>query len=655
MSTPKLSSKIWNFFTINAEDESKANCDVCNKRLTRGGRNARSYGTSALINHLRSFHHSEYDEYTRSTESHKRKRDDEEDSKRKHSKQGNLDYFIEKMTPFGQNDPRKHAITKSIGEMIAVDMQPFCLVEDIGFTRLMKVLEPRYKLPSAMHFSRTIIPDMYLSVKAIIQERVDKALYVCFTSDAWTSDNNLHAFLSLTAHWIDSNWERQYAFLQLRLLEVSHTGEMLAAELLSIMEEWKVVRDRRGILVRDNGSNMVKAARVAKISDLGCYIHTLQLVVGESLKTQKAVRDAIAIARGIVSHFRHSSKATAHLKRIQESLNSNRTDDVLDVTDQVHPAHRLIQDVPTRWNSTYYMLERLLEQKRAIGVYSQEADIKSLTANQWSLVDKVLNTLKPFEEQTKQASLASSHAGMIIPGVRLLERYLQRTKNPGDDAGIQTMRTEIYTDLHARFQHLMTNKTCVVATVLDATYKLRFFDSNEKANARQILLEVALKEIRTRRSKTARVTSATQCNSEQSDFDVVAADSDMKHGASSVLDDYWEDFDDQQQEHTAGFDSTTDEAICLKELDAYLAEPIQPRVTPPLDPIEYWKLNQRKYPILADCAQSFLATPASSVESERSFSSASDICKDKRSSLAPHKLEQLLFLKKNLSVVNFNY
>ncbi|KAL3876495.1 hypothetical protein ACJMK2_034337 [Sinanodonta woodiana] len=68
MSTPKLSSKIWNFFTINAEDESKANCDVCNKRLTRGGRNARSYGTSALINHLRSFHHSEYDEYTRSTE-----------------------------------------------------------------------------------------------------------------------------------------------------------------------------------------------------------------------------------------------------------------------------------------------------------------------------------------------------------------------------------------------------------------------------------------------------------------------------------------------------------------------------------------------------------------------------------------------------------
>lgn len=566
------------------------------------------------------------------------------------------------MTPFGQNDKRKQAITKSIGEMIAVDMQPFGLVEDTGFTRLMKVLEPRYKLPSAMHFSRTVIPDMYMSVKAIIQERVDKAQHVSFTSDAWTSDNNLHAFLSLTAHWIDSNWERQYAFLQLRLLEGSHTGEMLAAELLSIMEDWKIVGDRRGILLRDNGSNMVKAARVAKISDLGCYIHTLQLVVGESLKTQRAVKDSIATARGIVGHFRHSSKATDHLKRIQESLNSNRADDD---TDQLLPAHRLIQDVSTRWNSTYYMLERLLEQKRAIGVYSQEAEIQSLTANQWNLVEKVLSTLKPFEEQTKQASLASSHAGIIIPGIRLLERFLQRTKNPGDDIGIQTMRTEMYTDLHARFLHLISNTTCVIATVLDATCKLRFFVNDEAAKAKQMLLEVALKEIRTRRSATATVTSATQCTSGQSDFEVVAVElvhSDVnlddrnKPSASSfVLDDYWQDFDDQQEAHSAGFDSATDEEVCLKELDAYLAEPLQPRVTPPLDSIEYWKLNQYKYPILAGCAKSFLATPASSVESERSFSSASDICEDKRSSLAPEKLEQLLFLKKNLSVVDFHY
>ncbi|KAL3861339.1 hypothetical protein ACJMK2_007375 [Sinanodonta woodiana] len=103
----------------------------------------------------------------------------------------------------------------------------------------------------------------------------------------------------------------------------------------------------------------------------------------------------------------------------------------LTYTDQVLPAHRLILDIPT-----YCMQNTLLEQNRTIGVYRQEADIKSLNANQWSLVKKVLNTLKQFEEQNKQASLASSQARIIIQGVRLLEQYLQRTNNPGDDTGI---------------------------------------------------------------------------------------------------------------------------------------------------------------------------------------------------------------------------
>lgn len=74
------------------------------------------------------------------------------------------------------------------------------------------------------------------------------------------------------------------------------------------------------------------------------------------------------------------------------------------MTDPFTRCHRLVQDISTRWNSTFYLLERLLEQKRAIGVYSQEADIKCLTANQWNLAETVIHNLKPLEELTKQAS-----------------------------------------------------------------------------------------------------------------------------------------------------------------------------------------------------------------------------------------------------------
>ena len=46
------------------------------------------------------------------------------------------------------NDPTALCIHQRIGEMIAVDNQSFCLVEDIGFICLLNTLEPRYIIPS---------------------------------------------------------------------------------------------------------------------------------------------------------------------------------------------------------------------------------------------------------------------------------------------------------------------------------------------------------------------------------------------------------------------------------------------------------------------------------------------------------------------------
>ena len=50
---------------------------------------------------------------------------------------------------------------------------------------------------------------------------------------------------------------------------VWHTGEELSKELVSMMKERKMNSDRRGVLVRDNGSSMVKACRLAEVADLG--------------------------------------------------------------------------------------------------------------------------------------------------------------------------------------------------------------------------------------------------------------------------------------------------------------------------------------------------------------------------------------------------
>jgi hypothetical protein len=57
-----------------------------------------------------------------------------------------------KLGPWEKNGEKTLAINKAIMEMIALDIQPFSLVEDAGFVRLLKLLQPKYTIPSRTHF-----------------------------------------------------------------------------------------------------------------------------------------------------------------------------------------------------------------------------------------------------------------------------------------------------------------------------------------------------------------------------------------------------------------------------------------------------------------------------------------------------------------------
>lgn len=63
-------------------------------------------------------------------------------------------------------------------------------------------------------------------------------------------------------------------------------------------------------------------------------------------------------ARGLVKHFKHSTLFTERLHREQVNLTLL--------------SHQFIQDVATRWNSSFYLLDRLNEQKRAISAIATE-------------------------------------------------------------------------------------------------------------------------------------------------------------------------------------------------------------------------------------------------------------------------------------------
>ena len=106
--------------------------------------------------------------------------------------------------------------------MIAVDDQPFSIVNNQGFRQVLQLAEPRYTLPSDTYLCQTAVPDLYKSVYAQVADRVQSVKFVSFTTDTWTTSTSSESLISLTGHWIDEEWKRRAAVLQTSHLPGSH-------------------------------------------------------------------------------------------------------------------------------------------------------------------------------------------------------------------------------------------------------------------------------------------------------------------------------------------------------------------------------------------------------------------------------------------------
>ena len=72
---------------------------------------------------------------------------------------------------------------------------------------------------------------------------------------------------------MDGNFQRKSAVLQTHSLDDRHTGKYIAMQLLKMLESWKVDTSKVHVIVRNNGSNMVKVMEEASLPSFGCFAH----------------------------------------------------------------------------------------------------------------------------------------------------------------------------------------------------------------------------------------------------------------------------------------------------------------------------------------------------------------------------------------------
>lgn len=136
----KERSVVWDYYELCEEDSTKAICLICKTIISRCG-TGKSATTSSLVKHLRFVHPVENSEYKTNTDVKK----NAVSSQKRHaggsssSCGGTLDLKLKQVDiesysnrKWKINDKRAKLIHKAIGEMIALDNQPYTIVDDVG-------------------------------------------------------------------------------------------------------------------------------------------------------------------------------------------------------------------------------------------------------------------------------------------------------------------------------------------------------------------------------------------------------------------------------------------------------------------------------------------------------------------------------------------
>ncbi|KAK4278421.1 hypothetical protein QN277_016269 [Acacia crassicarpa] len=230
---------------------------------------------------------------------------------------------------------------------------PFRCVEKEGLTELCQEFQPKFQMPSRWTAARDCYGIYKEQANILTKYFKTSKVHVSFTTDCWTSMQN-NNYMCLTAHWIDDDWILQKRILNFCEIK-DHRGESIAKQIEDCLFQWGI--DKVFTIIVDNATANDSAIAILKMRfkswdgfamvcdweflQMRCAAHILNLVVSEGLKEMNKSIELI----------RHA------VKYVKSSPSRKRKFIMLAERERVESKSLLTLDCPTRWNSTYLMLE----------------------------------------------------------------------------------------------------------------------------------------------------------------------------------------------------------------------------------------------------------------------------------------------------------
>jgi hypothetical protein len=562
-------------------------------------------------------------------------------------KPSQVDTFSEPMT-----EKAKAEITKAFIMWVVDDLQPFTTCERDSFIEFVQRLNPRYTIPSRKTLRANIFKHYQsekLSIKMLLE---DLPGAVGLTTDLWTSLAQ-DSYCGVTVHFLTDEWQLKHLVLDVRPMPYPHTGEAIKEALMAIIIEFGIEK-KVLTLTTDNASSMNKAFDLLAaemledhkrtIYHIRCGAHILNLAVQYGLKNMFVTSGTSSTSgtsgtSGTAERPRRKPKTTAESLTAITNTNpeattiENPVDKLRLCVNAIRRSTKLIEelrelcgisnekyhepanDCPTRWSSTFTMINTALGQKKAMMMLMANSDAThvrdAVNASDWAAFESALPTFAIFAKATKIFSL-QNYANIytvdeVFSGII---KFLDR------------QQADVQKAMAAKLQHYleMLPNECWVAEILDPNRKII---NNDPLAAQK-------KELFQRHAEIYAASCQTSLDN------VKLPPLTPRKQKKTLLDEFRELIAELEPEPAISKIDVNSEIL------SYLAGS---KAGGNVDPCAWWKTNEGEYPTLALMARDWLAIPASSVPCEQLFSLAGNTVTKNRNCLNPETAQVLLCLK----------
>ncbi|CAG8443569.1 13209_t:CDS:2 [Cetraspora pellucida] len=497
------------FFRSESNNKEIAYCKICENNLKDTQQKPYPYvrkrgNTSNLSAHLRDKHKITSDNYKQFLD----------ETSKPNIDQTKLTDFYKKSAPC--TTQRQTYLSQLLIKFIIRFVEPLYILEDEDFREFVNGCEPGYRIPCVKSAKNMIYRAYDWNVDQLHKLISNTAGCVHLTTDLWTAKSK-HSYIGIMGTWLTEDFVFKEVLLICSELLHPHSGEIISAELFSIIQKWNL-SSLVYTITTDNTTNMIKGVHILKlqlseVTRQACAAHTLQLTVQQGLKQCKVVHRRI---KNLIAFFRLPKQAQ-RLYEAQLQIKGTDISNNQNENNNFNPLN-VLSETKTRWNSTYLAWKRVLELYTAMKLVSttllskkdrssqlegEKLDRLCLTIDEKNCIQSILEDLpnQPNIEKlsdtddsssvSEDENISSAGKGKSNVSQRLQNKSVESNDiyeieylPPTDTSGLlDNVRAAIYLSLDELW--CVPNDIALVASILDPRMKsLRFTTDTQRTNTR---------------------------------------------------------------------------------------------------------------------------------------------------------------------------